>query len=226
MKLTYFGHSCFLVETCGNKLLFDPFITPNPLAAHIDVNTIEADAIFLSHGHEDHIADALSIAQRTGAPIISNWEIINWFGKQGVQNGHPMNIGGSWSFPFGRVKSTSAIHSSSLPDGSYGGNPGGFLIENQEGAFYYAGDTALTSDMQLLRGETPLRFAVLPIGDNFTMGIEDAAKAAEFVGATQVVGVHYDTFPYIVVDHSIAMSIFQKHKKTLHLPSIGETIGL
>lgn len=123
MKITYYGHSCFSVEVSGKTILFDPFITPNSLAADIDINTIAADYILISHGHEDHIADAVSIAKRTGAVVVSNWEIVQWLGKQGVTNTHPMNIGGHWFFDFGKVKCVNAVHSSSLPDGSYGGNP-------------------------------------------------------------------------------------------------------
>lgn len=226
MLLTYFGHSCFSVETDEAKLLFDPFITPNPLADHIDVDAIEADAIFVSHGHEDHLADTAIIAGRTGAPIISNWEIVSWFGKQGFENGHPMNHGGAWSFPFGKVKYTNAIHSSGLPDGSYGGNPGGFVVESKQGTFYYSGDTALTKDMELLGKAYTFDFVVLPIGDNFTMGATDAAQAAKMLRAKKVIGVHFDTFPYIKIDHEATRSIFAAAGVDFVLPKIGEQIAL
>jgi len=226
MNLTYYGHACFAVETMGKTLLFDPFITPNELASGIDVQALRPDVILISHGHVDHLADAQALAETTGAPIISNWEIIDWFGKKGIENGHPMNHGGSWQFPFGTVKYTIAHHSSGLPDGSYGGNPGGFVVQNPEGAFYYSGDTALTLDMKLIGEEFALSFAVLPVGDNFTMGPGDAARAAEFVQVERVVGVHYDTFPYIKIDHSEARAAFAARKKTLLLPGIGETIEL
>ena len=226
MNLTYYGHACFGIETGGHHLLFDPFISPNELAKDIDIHSIPADAILVSHGHVDHLADAATIAQRTGAPIISNWEIIDWFGTQGLQNGHPMNHGGAWSFPFGRVKYTNAVHSSGLPDGTYGGNPGGFVVETAEAAFYYSGDTALTLDMQLLGEEFDLSFAVLPVGDNFTMGAKDAARAAKLLGVEIVVGVHFDTFPYIKIDHEKARAAFQAEGKTLLLPKIGETLAL
>lgn len=226
MKITYFGHSCFLVETAGHRLLFDPFIRPNELASSIDPSKIEADFILVSHGHEDHLADAAEIAQRTGAPIVSNWEIVSWFGKQGLENGHPMNHGGSWKFPFGSVKYVNAIHSSTLPDGSPGGNPGGFVIQSPEGAFYYAGDTALTRDMELIGSGFSLRFAVLPIGDNFTMGPEDAAIAATFVGVKKVIGVHYDTFPYIRINQADAKAAFGGKGVDLLLPAIGATVEL
>ena len=226
MKLTYFGHSCFLVESAGHRLLFDPFIRPNGLASSIDPSKIEADFILVSHGHEDHLADAAEIAQRTGAPIVSNWEIVSWFGKMGLENGHPMNHGGSWKFPFGSVKYVNAIHSSTLPDGSPGGNPGGFVIQSPEGAFYFAGDTALTRDMVLIGAGFSLRFAVLPIGDNFTMGAGDAAIAATLVGVKKVIGVHYDTFPYIRINHADAKAAFAGKGVDLLLPAIGATVEL
>jgi L-ascorbate metabolism protein UlaG (beta-lactamase superfamily) len=226
MKFTYYGHACFSVEAAGKTLLFDPFITPNPLAQEIDVNAVAADFILVSHGHGDHVADVAAIAQRTGATVIAPYEVGSWFEKQGVKNVQAMNHGGAAKTAFGRVKLTSAIHSSSMPDGSYGGNPCGFVIESTDGNFYYSGDTALTMDMKLIAEETELRFAVLPVGDFFTMGIADALRAAEFVGATKIVGVHYDTFPPIKLDRDEAFRVAQAAGKSLFLPSIGETIDL
>src|SRR3712207_6275715 len=197
MKLTYYGHACFAVEAGGKTLLFDPFIKPNPLASHIDINTIAADFILLSHGHGDHVADVAEIAQRTGATILAPYEVGTWFEGKGVKNVTTMNHGGAAKMPFGRVKLTNAVHSSSMPDGSYGGNPCGFVVESSDGNFYYSGDTALTMDMQLIREQTQLRFAVLCVGDFYTMGIEDACRAAGFVGASRFVGVHHDTFDWI-----------------------------
>jgi len=225
LKFTYFGHSCFLLEACGSRLLFDPFISPNPLAASVQIDEIRPDVIVLSHAHMDHIADAVSIATKTGALVIANWEVADWLGRQGVTTAHPMNHGGSYALPCGRLKMVNAIHSSALPDGSYGGNPAGFVLETADGSFYYAGDTALTFDMKLIAEEFALKFAVLPIGDNFTMGVADAVKAAKFCGAQQVIGVHYDTFPPIQLDHDAAIASFQAAGITLHLPKIGESVS-
>lgn len=226
MKITFYGHACIGVEVAGRHLLFDPFITPNPLAGAIDINTIPADYILISHAHQDHLADAASIARRTGATLISNFEIINWFGTQGVTQGHPMNLGGGCSFEFGHVKYVNAIHTSSFPDGGYGGNPGGFVVETVEGNFYFSGDTALTMDMKLIGESTALKLAILCIGDNFTMGVHDAIKAAEFVKCDKVLGIHYNTFPPIEIDTQEAIAKFKAGRKELLLPAIGESIEL
>lgn len=223
MKVTFYGHACFAVQVANRHLLFDPFITGNELAKHVDVKTVAADYILLSHGHQDHMADAADIARRTGATIVSNYEITVWFGKQGLQKSHPLNHGGGHRFDFGRVKFVNAIHSSSLPDGTYGGNPGGFVVESIEGNFYYSGDTALTMDMKLIGEAHQLRFAALCIGDTFTMGVEDAIKAADFVGCDEVLGLHFDTFPPIEIDHQRALEAFKAAHKNLHLLSPGET---
>lgn len=225
MLLTYYGQSCFSVEINGSSVLFDPFITPNPLAKGIDINLIEADYILLSHGHADHIADCVSIAKRTKAQVVCAFEIGQWLNKQGVENVHTMNTGGKWKFEFGVVRCVTAHHSSSMPDGSYGGNPMGFVIMADE-CFYYAGDTALTLDMQLIPRWTTLNFCVLPIGDNFTMGVGDAIMASDFVKCPVVVGVHYNTFEPIKIDMEKAVERFRGAGKALLLPQIGETIEL
>ncbi len=225
MKFTYYGHSCFNVDVQGKKLLFDPFISPNELAALVDINKIEADYILISHGHEDHIADCVSIAKRTGALVICNWEIYLWLQKQGVENIHPMNTGGKKTFDFGTVKCMAAQHSSSLPDGSYGGNPMGFVVMADKN-FYYSGDTALSLDMQLVPQGAPIAFSIMPIGDNFTMGYEDAVRAAHMISSHTVIGVHYNTFPYIVIDTEKAKQHFAKNGLELKLPGIGETIEI
>ncbi len=222
MKVTYYGHACFAAQVANKQLLFDPFITGNELAKAIDVKKVPADYILVSHGHMDHMADVADIANRTGATIISNYEVTVWFGKQGLQKTHPLNHGGGYRFDFGRVKFVNAIHSSSLPDGAYGGNPGGFVVESNEGNFYYAGDTALTMDMKLIGESTKLAFAALPIGDNFTMGVEDAVKAADFVRCSEVLGLHYNTFPPIKIDSAAAIEKFKAAGKRLHLLSPGE----
>lgn len=226
MKYTYYGHSCFLVETNGKKLLFDPFISGNELAKNINIANIEADYILVSHGHVDHIADCVAIAQSTGAKVVCSWEIYEWLGKKGVTNAHPMNTGGQWHFEGFSVRCVVAQHSSGLPDGSYGGNPMGFIISNEEGSFYYSGDTALTLDMQLIPRWAKLNFAVLPIGDNFTMGYEDAVEAARMTGCNTIIGVHYDTFGFIKIDHAKATDAFKKAGCTLHLVEIGKSISL
>ena len=225
MKLTYYGHSCFSVEAKGKKLLFDPFISGNELAKEININSIEADYIFISHGHFDHIADAVSIAQRTGALVICTWEIYQWLTLQSVTNIQPMNTGGKKVFDFGIVKCVVAQHSSSLPDGTYGGNPMGFVISSEKN-FYYSGDTALTMEMQLVPQGASIDFSILPIGDIFTMGYEDATKAAHMINCHTVVGVHYNTFPFIVIDTEKATAHFARNGIDLKLPAIGETIIL
>ena len=226
VHFTYYGHSCFAVQIKGKKILFDPFITPNALAKNIDINQVAADYIFLSHGHEDHIADCINIARRSGAKVVCSFEIHVWLNNQGITNTHPMNTGGKWAFDFGTVKCVVAQHSSGLPDGSYGGNPMGFIFASDEGNFYYSGDTALTLDMQLVPRYAALNFAILPIGDNFTMGIEDAIQAAHFIQCSRVIGVHYDTFGYIKIDHEKAEKAFLDQEMKLHLLQPGESIDI
>jgi L-ascorbate metabolism protein UlaG (beta-lactamase superfamily) len=226
VKFTYYGHSCFSVVAGGKTLLFDPFITPNDLAKAIDVDKVPADYIFVSHGHFDHITDVARIANRTGAKVLGSWELYQWFNKNGLKNTHPINPGGQFSFDFGTVKSFIAQHSSSLPDGSYGGVAAGFAVRTPDGGFYYSGDSGLTLDMKLVPEWTKLDFAVFPVGDGLTMGVEDAIKAARYVGVNKVVGVHYDTFGFIKIDHQQAVESFKAAKLTLHLLNIGSDIEL
>ncbi len=226
MQCTYYGHACFSVVVGGKKLLFDPFITENPLAVGIALDDVArgTDYILISHGHFDHIADAEAIAKASGATIICAWEIYEWLSKKGLTKFRPMNTGGQHMFDFGTVRCTVAQHSSGLPDGSYGGNPMGFLITSSEGNFYYSGDTALTLDMQLIPRWAKLNFAVLPIGDNFTMGYDDAAAAAKMIGCTSVLGVHYDSFDFIKINHAAAAKAFDEAGIRLRLVKPGETI--
>jgi len=225
MKYTYYGQSCFLLEADGKKFLFDPFITPNPLAKHIDITTIEADYILVSHGHGDHVADLVAIAKQTGALVIAMVEVAGWAEKQGVTNLHPMNFGRQ-KFDFGTVRMVWATHSSSLPDGSYGGNPAGFVLETAGKTIYFAGDTSLNYDMKLLADLYRLDYAILPIGGNYTMDVDDALLATKYINCDKVIGVHYDTFPQIEIDSKEALAKFERENKTLLLPGIGETITI
>lgn len=226
MRLTYYGQSCVGIETAGKHLLFDPAISVNPLArGKVDIGALPADVVLLTHGHGDHVADAEAILQRTGARLVSNFEIVEWYAAKGIATGIHMNLGGNTTLGELRIKYVNAIHSSQLPDGSYGGSAGGFVVQGPEGSFHHAGDTALTLDMQLLR-RFELRFACLPIGDTYTMDIEDAVEAARMMGVTTVVGMHYDSFPPIRIDHGKARDTFRKAGLILHLPAIGESITL
>lgn len=225
MKITYYGHASLGIELNGTNIIVDPFISANELAKHIDVNALKADYILITHAHGDHILDVETIATNTGATIVSNAEIAGYYEAKGFKT-HPMNHGGSWQFDFGKVKYVNAIHSSSFPDGSYGGQPGGFVIEADNKNVYIAGDTALTYDMKLISMRNPLDLAILPIGDNFTMDVDDATIAAEFLEVTTVLGYHYDTFGYIKIDHEIAKQKFaNKHKELILLP-VGDSIEI
>ncbi|MFT3795469.1 metal-dependent hydrolase [Flavobacterium sp.] len=226
MKVTYYGHSCFAVEAGGKNLLFDPYITPNELARHIDVDAIAADYIFVSHAHFDHMTDVARIAKNTGAKVLGNWELYQYFNGIGLQHTHPINPGGQFQFDFGTVKCVIAQHSSSLPDGSYGGVASGFVFDTPDGNFYYSGDTALTLDMQLIPKFIQPDFAVFPIGDGLTMGVSEAIEAAKMVKVNKVLGVHYDTFPFIKTDHDKAIETFKKEGITLYLPETGATIEI
>ncbi|MET4081119.1 L-ascorbate metabolism protein UlaG (beta-lactamase superfamily) [Pedobacter sp. UYP30] len=225
MKYTYYGQSCFLLEAADKKILFDPFISPNPLAKDIDISKIEADYIFVSHGHGDHVADLILLAKQTNATVVAIPEIIAWVEKQGVKNVHSMNFG-KFTFDFGKVRMVAALHSSSLPDGSYGGNPAGFVLELESKQIYFAGDTALTVEMKILADLYKLDYAILPIGGNYTMDVEDALIATKYFNCDQVIGIHYNTFPVIEIDTEEAKDKFKRENKTLLLPQIGATISL
>ena len=225
MKITFYGHASLGIQINDVNILVDPFISANPKASDIDINSLEADYILITHAHQDHIIDVEAIAKRTGAVVISNFEIISYYEKLGIE-GHPMNHGGKWDFEFGTVKYVNAIHTSSFPDASYGGQPGGFIIEGEHKNIYIAGDTALTFDMKLIPLQTKLDLAILPIGDNFTMGIDDAILASDFVECDKVLGYHFDTFGYIEIDHEVAKRKFFEKDKDLMLLEIGEFIEL
>lgn len=225
-KITYYGHSCFTVEISGKSILFDPFITPNPKASMIDISTIQPDFILVTHGHGDHTADLVTIAKQSKAQIISAYEITEWLSNQGVKNGLPMNIGGSINLGFCIIKMVKAEHSSSFSDGSYAGNAAGFVLQTTDSNFYFAGDTALTLDMQLIPLTYDLDFAFLPIGDNFTMGIDDAVKASKLIDCNKIIGMHFDTFPPIEIDHKHAYDQFSGAGLNLILPLINQTFEL
>ena len=225
MKITFYGHASLGIQVGDINIIVDPFITGNPKAAHIDINMLKADYILITHAHGDHILDVEAIATNTDAVIVSNAEIAGYYATKGFAS-HPMNHGGSWDFEFGKVKYVNAVHSSSFPDGTYGGNPGGFVIEGERKNIYIAGDTALTMDMKLIPIRTKLDLAILPIGDNFTMDVEDAIIASDFVQCDKILGIHYDTFGYIEIDHKEAIQKFFDKDKDLMLLAIGESIEL
>jgi len=223
MKITYLGHASLAIETEGHNLIVDPYISANELASHIEIDTLKADFILLTHAHGDHILDVETIAKRTGATIVSNAEIADYYDKKGFKS-HGMNFGGSWKFDFGTVKYVVAHHSSVFPDGTYGGNPGGFVIETGQKNIYIAGDTSLTFDMQLIPMRTRLDLAIFPIGSNYTMDAEDAITASDFVECDKVLGYHYDTFGYIKIDQEAAKRKFSDAGKDLILLPIGDSI--
>lgn len=224
MKITFLGHAALFIETRTHSILVDPFISGNELASgKIDIQKLQPDVILLTHAHQDHVLDVEAIASRTQALIISNYEIVTYFENKGLK-GHPMNHGGARDFDFGWLKYVNAVHTSSFADGTYGGQPGGFLLKSEGKMVYIAGDTALHYDMKLLPIYGNLDLAILPIGDNFTMGVTDALQAAGFVDCDRVMGVHYNTFGYITIDTEAAIKNFQDGGKKLLLPEIGEAL--
>ncbi|WP_443944890.1 metal-dependent hydrolase [Pedobacter sp. AW1-32] len=225
MKFTYYGQSCFLIEAEGKKFLFDPFIKPNPLAKDIDTSKIEADYILVSHGHGDHVADLVELAKQTNAEVIAMVEVAGWIRKQGIEKVTDINFGVQ-DLSFGKMRTVWAVHTSSNPDGSYGGNPAGFVLELEGKQIYFAGDTALTLEMKLLADLHSIDYAILPLGGHYTMGVDDAVIAAKYINTTQVIGVHYNTFPPISIDTEDAVEKFKRENITLLLPDVGETISL
>ncbi len=199
ITVTWHGHATFSLNIDGTKIVVDPFFAPNNPSATKSADDVSADFILQTHGHEDHIADTVALAKRTGAQVITNFEICYWLRLQGHENVWAMNTGGAYDFPFGRVKSTHALHSSGLPDGSYGGNPGGFLVTTPTKNLYISGDTALFSDMKMI-GNYGIDLAIIPTGDNYTMGPEDALASLDFLSPKVVIPCHYNTWPPIAQD--------------------------
>lgn len=223
VKLTWYGHACFRIDAGGQVILTDPFLKGNPLAP-VKPGEVEADFILVSHGHGDHLGDTVEIAKRTGATVVSNFEIHNWLARQGLKKLHAQHIGGAFDHPWGRLKLTIAHHGSGLPDGSYGGSPAGFLLTIGGRKIYHACDTGLFYDMKLI-GEEGLDLAILPIGDNFTMGPADAVRAVELLAPRRVVPVHYDTFDVIHQDaEAFAQQVRQRTKTEPVLMKPGESI--
>lgn len=227
IHITFYGHSCFMIKQDGVSILFDPFITGNDKASDIDIKTLKPDVILLSHGHADHVLDAEAIAKNSGAKIIANYEVAQWFQNKAVENTHPVNHGGTVHLGKGvHAKYVAAVHTSSMPDGSYGGEAGGFVIASSSGRYYYSGDTALTMDMKLIAMDGGVDFAFLCLGDNFTMGVNDAIKASEFVDTSKVIGMHFDTFEPIAIDHDHTHKAFANAGVELTLMEIGESITI
>lgn len=226
MGITYLGHSCFLVDIGGYRILFDPFISYNELAKDIEKEKLTADYILLSHAHQDHLADAEYFAQKDNAGIVAAYEICEWYKAKGIENVVHMNIGGKVHLPFGTVKMVAAAHSSVLPDGTYGGNPAGFVVESAEKSFYFAGDTALTYDMKIIAEQYKIDFAFLPVGGVLTMDIYDAVIAANWVNTRRIIGMHYDTWPNIEINHIEALEVARQSGKQLDLIPIGESITI
>ncbi|HQU96043.1 MAG TPA: metal-dependent hydrolase [Saprospiraceae bacterium] len=225
--LKYLGHSCFSIHLEGYKILIDPFIRPNPLTKNlVDVDNLEADFILLTHGHSDHVADAHELSRKNGAPIIANFEVATWFEEKDCTV-FGMNIGGKRNFGFGDVRMVNAIHSSNMPDGSYGGTSAGFLITSGSHVLYFAGDTALTMDMKLIPayfGKPTL--AILPIGGYFTMNHQDALIASDMIECNSIIGCHFNTFPPITIDKQEVLQSFEDQGKKIILPEINEIINL
>lgn len=226
MKITFYGHASLSIEVAGKILIVDPYISANEKASHININDLKADYILLTHAHQDHVLDVEVIAKNNpDAVIVSNFEIANYYGSLGFKF-HPMNHGGSWKFDFGNLKYVNAIHTSTFANGSNGGNPGGFVIEGEHKNIYIAGDTALTMDMKLIPMRTKLDLAILPIGSNFTMDVEDAIIASDFLDCDKILGYHFDTFGYIVINHNEAKKKFFDAGKDLMLLEIGQSIAI
>ncbi len=225
-KITWYGHATLGLETSGYQILIDPFFSGNPAAA-VSADQVEADYILITHGHGDHVGDTIQIAQRTAAMVISNFEIAEWLDGQGVEKTHGQHLGGGFQHPFGYLKLTLALHGSALPDGSYGGNPAGLLLTtNDDRKIYFAGDTGLFGDMQLI-GDEGIDLAVLPIGDNFTMGPDDALRAVKLIRPKHVIPIHFNTWDLISQDaNAWAKRVAQETDAAVHVINPGERFTL
>ncbi len=228
MDLTYLGHSSFLAISGEVRILLDPFITPNPLAESVDVEALSPTHVLLTHGHEDHVADAEQVLRQSGAELIAPYEVATWFGAKGIDRIRPVNPGAQLSLTCGasavQVRVVGAVHSSTLPDGSPGGVACGFVMEAEGNRVYHAGDTDLSMEMELIGRHWPPDVAVLPIGGTFTMGYSDVPAAMDMLRCRHVVGMHYDTFPPIAIDKESAVRTVTEAGGTLHLPAIGEVL--
>lgn len=225
MQSHYFGHSAFQVTVDGVNILIDPFITGNPTAAGINPDSLTPDVILVTHGHGDHVGDAAAISIRTGAPIIAIYEIADWFAKRGVTHTIGINLGGTVSFKDLKIQLVPAWHSSTMPDGAPGGVAGGFIVTYRGGCFYHSGDTALFEEMKLFGRRHAIDTAFLCLGGHFTMDAVDAAHAASYLGAKRVIGMHFDTFDPIKIDHDAAHAAFKAVGIPLILPQVGHPIS-
>ncbi|MFY7671564.1 metal-dependent hydrolase [Tenacibaculum sp. MEBiC06402] len=225
MKITFYGHACFGIEIENTQIIIDPFISGNSAASHIDVAKIKADYILVTHAHQDHILDVETIAKNTGAVIVSNYEIYMHYTAKDFK-AHPLNHGGTFKTKSFSAKYVNAVHTSSFPDGSYGGQPGGFVITANGKSLYVAGDTAVTLDMKLIPMTTQLTASIFPIGDNFTMGVEDAIIASDLVACNKVIGCHFNTFPPIEINVDYAKKKFSEANKNLLILDIGTSIEI
>ncbi len=227
MKATYYGQSCVEFDFNGTKVLLDPFITYNELAKDIDVNALRPDYIFLSHCHQDHVADLATVQKNSGATVAAIVETAAWVRRQGIAEEQVIeyNFGGTLQLPFGRVKMVYALHTSSTPEGDYAGVPVGYVFFIGDKKIYFAGDTGLTMEMKLLE-DLALDWAFLPIGGHYTMDVDDAVKAAQFINCKNIVGVHYNTFPPIAIDTEAAIKTFEANGLKLYLPAVGAELAL
>ncbi len=227
MKAIYYGHSSVEMQLDGATALFDPFISPNPQAAGIDINALKPDYIILSHAHDDHVADVAAIYKNSNAKVVAVVETAMWANRQDIPESDiiPFNLGGTIQTAFGSLKMVYALHTNSTPDGQYGGVPVGYIIESGGKKIYYAGDTALTMEMKLLE-HIGLDWAFLPIGGHFTMDVDDAITASQMINCQHIVGIHYNTFPPIAIDTEAAKKKFAAAGLNLYLPQIGEDISL